>query len=481
MTRFLGSIGSDNRIALFIFVLVLSVYVFSAGGQLYSSDVMIAISVSSNFFHTGSFDMSKHPVAQTIGYCKTKEYCAVPRTLGSVASFLPFVFLEQLLTDNGPIVSIEDVILRFWPIDFVYGTISLAFLAFVFFYFCRELGASKNHAFVLTLACAFSTIVWTYGETPFNLVLSTPLLFSSIFLVFRAFKNNSSNDLLLSGLVTGLLVTMRFDGILFAFLLFLFVASKTFKNNKKLLFSWLSPVLFFLLIVAIYNAFVFGSIFSFGYEGSNLVFDVSLLFEGVYGLLFSPGAGLLFFSPLCFFGLFFLFDLYKKHSALALLILSFFIVLLLFYGVQNFWHGWLSWGPRYLLSVVPLLLLPLAVVFKIKSKNAAFLGIFLLLALAGFLVAFLSVSVNWVASYNYAGGISSLIEPGEIVPSKAIYDFSNSQISYHWQILTGQIMNEYADIFDFYLYREFGLLSVLLLLFVVAASFLYLRPFDKVK
>jgi 4-amino-4-deoxy-L-arabinose transferase-like glycosyltransferase len=103
-----------------------------------------------------------------------------------------------------------------------------------------------------------------------------------------------------------------------------------------------------------YNVYRFGHPLRHGYEGEG--FTASLL-EGVAGLLFSPGRGLLFYAPTVLLALPGARLLWRRDRALVLTAGMLFAGYLLMYGRWWAWHGGWAWGPRFLVPTLPFLLL----------------------------------------------------------------------------------------------------------------------------
>ena len=76
----------------------------------------------------------------------------------------------------------------------------------------------------------------------------------------------------------------------------------------------------------------------------------SPLSGGITGLLFSPGKGLVWYSPIFVLAIF--------HNRDMRMWLPFVLSLIL-HGVIHDWTGGTGWGPRFLVPALPLLLLPL--------------------------------------------------------------------------------------------------------------------------
>jgi hypothetical protein len=109
----------------------------------------------------------------------------------------------------------------------------------------------------------------------------------------------------------------------------------------------------------------------FGYGYSALPF-VTPLGTGLYGLVVSPGRGLFLYSPLALAALFAF-----RRTARPAQVLCFgapFVLLLVacrWYG----WHGGSAWGPRYLLSVLPLLCAPAVLLPRLATAAAVGAGV----------------------------------------------------------------------------------------------------------
>jgi len=104
------------------------------------------------------------------------------------------------------------------------------------------------------------------------------------------------------------------------------------------------------------SALRFGGGENFGYGDEALRFTTPLL-QGLYGLLLSPGRGLLFFAPFAVVGAA---RLLFRGVPLAVRVLCGVAPLLLVLTVARFegWHGGSAWGPRHTLPVLPLLAAP---------------------------------------------------------------------------------------------------------------------------
>jgi len=129
------------------------------------------------------------------------------------------------------------------------------------------------------------------------------------------------------------------------------------------------------------------------------------------GLLFSPGIGLLFFTPILFTVFFSFTDFFKKHKIESIFIIGLTSYFIIQFGGFGHWHGLNSWGARYLIPLIPFLLLPLGA--SIESRNfKKMMIVIIILGAFGFLanLAYLSMDVSWFvwAQPGYEKGLYSL-------------------------------------------------------------------------
>lgn len=71
------------------------------------------------------------------------------------------------------------------------------------------------------------------------------------------------------------------------------------------------------------------------------------LYEGVYGVLFSPGKSLFLYSPVLVFAVFGIRPWLRRIGPAALFPAALLLLFLGLYGVLPTWHGDGAWGPRY--------------------------------------------------------------------------------------------------------------------------------------
>jgi hypothetical protein len=189
------------------------------------------------------------------------------------------------------------------------------------------------------------------------------------------------------------------------------------RTGRVILF--LIPVILLGLIQAGYLYWAFGDPLSGGYQGEGWQTPV---LRGLYGLLFSPGKSLLLFVPLAVlapwgWARWFI----EGRRREALLFSATFVIWLLFHAGWWTWHGGWSWGPRFMVPMLPFLILPLGSLWQLGSR--ARLAV-VALALAGFLIQLGGVLVDF---NDYMLWIND--------EDKILFDLAYVPILGHWRLM----------------------------------------------
>jgi hypothetical protein len=127
----------------------------------------------------------------------------------------------------------------------------------------------------------------------------------------------------------------------------------------------------------LYNAARFGNPLTTGYTtggGSGLDFGGNPLI-GLYGLLFSPGRGIFGYAPVVLAAVWAYDTFRKQHPAVASALAVLVIPWLLVHAAWRDWDAGWGWGPRYLLPLLPLVVVPLAVCWLHARARFAALGL----------------------------------------------------------------------------------------------------------
>ena len=141
-------------------------------------------------------------------------------------------------------------------------------------------------------------------------------------------------------------------------------------DDRKLLMSRLTvfgvPVAIGVSLWMIYNFARFGHPFDTGLlRDPNVQFDTPVL-VGLHGLLASPGRAWFLYCPVVAGGVAALWLLARRDRSTAMLFGSQVFLLLMLISRMHQWDGGESYGPRYLIPVLPFVTIPLATCFSLN-------------------------------------------------------------------------------------------------------------------
>ncbi|MGN6362544.1 MAG: phospholipid carrier-dependent glycosyltransferase, partial [Thermomicrobiales bacterium] len=162
-------------------------------------------------------------------------------------------------------------------------------------------------------------------------------------------------------------------------------------------------------LVGLYNWVRFASLFATGYGGGEVgAIQGGGFWNGLGGLLISPGKSVFLFSPLVLLALAAWPAFARRQRGFALVAGCLILTHLLFYARVPYWHGDVAWGPRYLDFVMPLLVLPLAGGYEwlARQRDAArrvALAATVVVCLLALVVQALALTVNFDVGFNAAG------------------------------------------------------------------------------
>lgn len=264
-----------------------------------------------------------------------------------------------------------------------------------------RLGATARQAVGLSFVLAFSTVCLVYARSSYGEALQTLLLFWFVDLTLDASDEPKRKTLALGGVCIGLIVHAK---LVYAAVvpvgLAVFLYARRRDGFWTSLRSLLLPALFALpglALLLLHNWVKTGHPLRTGYQSGQLGLFAGELSTGLFGLLLSPGKGLLFYAPPLLLAGFGIVRAWRTERRLTVLVGLLALVVTLISAKYPVWHGGYCYGPRYLVPLVPLLLL-LAVpwlsdLWKRQRQRAL-----LLLALTGGLglwVAGLGSALYW--------------------------------------------------------------------------------------
>lgn len=315
----------------------------------------------------------------------------------------------------------------------------------------RRLRVNVAAAFAATVLCGFTTPLWVYAKS----FMAEPLEALGLLL---ALTGAASAGAAPSPIETRAGERRAALGVFLAISAKLGVAplalfcltAAGFKRPR----AWVLPIVGVGLALAghaLYNAARFGTPFETGYgaQASASAFTTPLL-VGLYGLLLSSGKGVAWFAPALWLAPWGVAAMVRsrQHSdaarrgddvrRAAFALLAAWAVGLFLYGRFQHWGGDGSWGPRYLVPLLPLAFL--AVGFALEGASRVRRRLAWALAALGFVVTLGGVGIYFGAQMREAGDYPytlALEDPHFMEASH--WNPRYTPIAGHWRMLSRNV------------------------------------------
>lgn len=390
----------DRRIAIGLGTLVYLVYLLGFSGVFQSMDGLQL------FDETESFAVYQDVVAnQTVflGETATAKY-----EIGQPILAIPLYLLAYHL----PFFGMAHMTLQF-------NLIVTAILVAVFYLLARELAYSRQVSLVGALCLGLGTILWPYTQTFFreSLTALTLFLVAGAALKFQRVYRDTAPDRWkwLAALVASslLAILVRETSLMvLPFISLILVPdpgalSKDWKRTLLIVVILGAAVILVLVLLVLFGQ----QTRAFEMEGRyNILLRLQQilgvsprqLWDGVSGMLFSPGRSIWLFSPVLLLSLAGPFLVSRKRWRETILPFLLLMALVLAYTAlrERHWQGGVAWGPRYLVMVTPFMMLPAmpAVERLLKARrNGWRILLFGLLAFA----ILIQIGGVWVHLHDY--------------------------------------------------------------------------------
>ena len=223
-------------------------------------------------------------------------------------------------------------------------------------------GMDWKESYVLAWICGLSTLIFPYARDYFSQPLCAFLLGTAGYCILRYERGGKRTFLHLAAICSALLPWARMDlGIVFVGLGAWALLREPRTGNESLgrgseILSLSVPFLISVTLLFAFDWYRWGKWGGSPYGDHH--FNTPLM-DSIPRFLFSPELSVILFNPLLLPSLLFLFFRWKQTKQWAIPLLVIDLLYLVVIGKFRDFHGGVCPGPRYLLSLVPINLIPL--------------------------------------------------------------------------------------------------------------------------
>jgi hypothetical protein len=380
----------DGLLGLCLAGLLFSVYLLTFSGAYHSSDEISMLAGTDSIARRGALDIELvRWMGEQQGSFGADGHLYSRKGIGTTLAALPHYWLALQFERLG---NVQTAMLT--------NGVVTAFTGLIVFLLVRRLTYGQGVALAVSLAFGLGTMAWPYARYLFSESLAGLGLMASAYFLLRFRDEGGPWYLVLAGTGLGVALLARLNNAIVAPFLGLALLAYICQRRGRQWRGFLRPVVLFglpvlaaLLITGWYNWARFGSPLTTGYLPEE-TFSTPFL-EGLYGLLLSPGRGLLWYNPLLFAALLGWVPFLRKHRTEALLVGAVVLSNVAFYASWYLWWAGHAWGPRFLVTIVPFAALPLAPAFEAAARRRWLQGVVAALLLASVAVQGLAIAANF--------------------------------------------------------------------------------------
>ncbi|MFM7213672.1 MAG: ArnT family glycosyltransferase [Verrucomicrobiota bacterium] len=420
-----------------IFLFAASIYLLTGRGMVGSIDALMMLKTTESIVERGSTELdpteyhggwvSRTPDGRVYSiYGIGKPLANVPAyVLGrSVSGFLPGTR--------------KDAGIHFF-VSQVNPLVSAAAVAALFL-MCVALGFTEGESVFLALLYGFASIALPYAKDDMSEPLATFLVTAGLTAAIRLQRSASNASAIVAALTLGGAVATRYLMAIVPLIVGLLLVVSAVRNGRPRL----GPLLWFFgvlgaiaCLLAWFNYVRFGSPTETGYEStgggaSGFTFLSPQIPSRWLAFLISPGRGILVYMPFLVIVPLGFSALWNQRRFASVVLLACFAANFILSAAYKFWDAPWGWGPRYLLSFLPLLFPFFGMGFRAISGKGMIRPIILGLCLVGFLINGAATIAPWE---RYMTRVSQRETEGAVV-------------DVNWSIADCQIVNQPRVLWD---------------------------------
>jgi hypothetical protein len=258
----------------------------------------------------------------------------------------------------------------------LFNAIVTAWTAVLLWLAAVRLGYRDRTAMLLGLLFGIATIAWPYAKQYFGEPLSALSLLACFYGLLAWRQTGRARWLAVAGIgAAAAIATVNAHAVLVAVLLAWWVVDWVVRgrpfgsrNGLRGLAAFAVPVAVLAVLLVAYNLVRFGSPFDTGYHFDSGEGFTTPIWQGLWGLLFSPYRSTFLHTPLFIASMIAFVPFWRRHRSEAAAIAAISVTLILMYSAWWMWWGGYAWGPRFLVPLTPFWVLLLApVVEKLET------------------------------------------------------------------------------------------------------------------
>lgn len=340
-----------------VFLLALVLYLATTGGSM-ATDVM-SYEVAKGIVEDGSVAMSYNVLNMDAHRGVDGRYYS-PYGIGHPLYVVPFYAAGRIVEGAiGSGVGKPEAVRKAFLV--MGNAVAGALTVWLAFLFAHRIGGSPRASALTALTLGFGTFLWPYSKFGFSAPLTALTVVWGVYGVWVGTRERRPVFLWLGGSGIGWALLVRHELALVAVPAGLWVVWESRGAWRRGFSDAVRvgiPVVAAVLLTLYYNDTRFGSVWDTGYlrDGTATFGSIRV---GLLGLLASPGRSLFLFAPVTLIGVLAFGPLWRQDRATAALLGTTTLVLVLFYASLTYWDADRSYGPRYLVAVLPLLCVPL--------------------------------------------------------------------------------------------------------------------------
>ena len=411
MTSTARSADSDveiRRTGRALFLLMLGVYVMTAGGSLTSTDAVSAFDLTQSLIERHSVALSGNLTGSDALVGADGRYYS---PFGIVQSIwdAPFYLAGRAVSAAGVKVGKPDSVPK--AMVALSQTLLCAVIVWMTFHLAVLIGGSRAAALWAAITLGIGSLLWPYARFGFNQPLACATLLAAVANLVAGVRGSSSRKVAVAGWWLGAACLTRHELMLAipVLAIWLWADGAPESAQRRRRFTAFAPgIAVSLTFWLIYNWIRFGNPVDSGYLRDPVPGLGASLFTGLAGFLLSPGGSVVLYSPFVVLGVWGLIrETRGSQRSIAWLCLAIIATFLLFYAQLGNWTGWRAYGPRYLVIVLPYAALGFALWLR-TLDGRALRAAGLAACLTGFVIQWPGVLMDYAkVSQSAAAGVDA--------------------------------------------------------------------------